>query len=1543
MSFVGTGSFGNYDLTAQTTGQPTTLARQRTHDGEPMDHVNEAGGSSPPRSEEVTRTRATSITEVAESHTPRHEKEAGKHVDDFGDDDDDDIIEQERRDDLVHELARKYTSQSHAAAGWEPGANVFKIASEEEDSPLNPNGPKFSSRAWAKAVVAMMTEGGQSFRTTGVAFQHLNVYGYGTTTDYQKDVFNVLLEGAALYRKVMGHDKTRIDILRDFDGIVRNGEMLVVLGPPGSGCSTFLKTIAGDYNGIYVDDKSYFNYQGMDPKEMHTHHRGEAIYTAEVDTHFPQLSVGETLTFAAKARAPRSLPDGVSKSAFSNHLRDVVMAMFGIGHTLNTRVGNEYIRGVSGGERKRVTIAEAALSGAPLQCWDNSTRGLDSANAIEFCKTLRLQTELFGSTACVSIYQSPQSAYDLFDKALVLYEGRQIFFGRADEARQYFIDLGFDCPPRQTTPDFLTSMTSPLERIVRPGFEGKAPRTPDEFATAWKNSMAYKQLQAEIEEYKSTHPINGPDAEAFRASRKAQQAKGQRAKSPFTLSYIQQVKLCLWRGWRRLIGDPSLTVSMLIGNMIMALIISSVFYNLQPTSSSFFQRGALLFFACLMNAFASALEILTLYAQRPIVEKHDRYALYHPSAEAVASMLCDLPYKISNAIIFNLTLYFMTGLRREPGAFFFFLLISFSTVLCMSMMFRTIASSSRTLSQAMVPAAIIILALVIFTGFAIPVAYMPGWCRWINYIDPLAYSFEALVVNEFHNREFLCTEYVPNPAVPGYANTSLANRVCSSIGAVAGQPFVKGDDYVMSGFQYSNSHKWRDFGIVLAFMAGFLVLYMVTAEAVAAKKSKGEVLVFRRGHKPAVFKENNGDAESGGAGARPAGPVVNAGEMSDGNSSGKEAGFIQAQTSVFHWNNVCYEVKIKKETRRILDHVDGWVKPGTLTALMGVSGAGKTTLLDCLADRTSMGVITGEMLVDGLPRDNSFQRKTGYVQQQDLHLQTTTVREALNFSALLRQPAHVPREEKLAYVDEVIKLLDMEEYADAIIGVPGEGLNVEQRKRLTIGVELAAKPPLLLFVDEPTSGLDSQTSWAILDLLEKLTKSGQAILCTIHQPSAMLFQRFDRLLFLAKGGKTVYFGDIGKNAKTMTTYFERNGGFPCPADANPAEWMLEVIGAAPGTHSDIDWNQTWRESPEYAAVQAELDRLKANPKESVALANDPNSYNEFAASFTTQLLEVTQRVFQQYWRTPSYIYSKAALCVLVALFIGFVFFQGPNTIQGLQNQMFAIFNLLTVFGQLVQQTMPYFVIQRSLYEVRERPSKVYSWKIFMLSQIIVELPWNTLMGALMFFCWYYPVGLYRNAEAADQVAERGVLAFLLLVAFMLFTSTFTDMMIAAFETAEAGGNFANLLFTLCLIFCGVLANPATLPRFWIFMYRVSPFTYLVSALLSVSLANTDVVCATNEILHFAPPDGQTCIEYMGAYKAIAGGYLVDDFATKECGFCPMGDTNIFLANLSSGYEDRWRNFGIMFVYIIFNIFGALGLYWLVRVPKKKSEKKAKKE
>ncbi|KAB8079584.1 ABC-2 type transporter-domain-containing protein [Aspergillus leporis] len=1424
----------------------------------------------------------------------------------------------------VTRLAQQLTRQSTRFSVSHNAENPF--LETKEDSTLNPQSPNFKAKNWMKNLLALTSRDPERHprREAGVSFRNLSIHGYGSPTDYQKDVFNAILQVGAVFRAITGTGKQKIQILRDFDGLVKSGEMLVVLGRPGSGCSTFLKTLAGEMNGIYMGDKSQLNYQGIPAKQMRKQFRGEAIYNAETDVHFPQLSVGDTLQFAALARCPRNRFEGVSREQYATHMRDVVMAMLGLSHTINTKVGNDFVRGVSGGERKRVSIAEATLSGSPLQCWDNSTRGLDSANALEFCKTLNLMTKYAGATVAVAIYQASQSAYDVFDKVTVLYEGRQIYFGRTDEAKEFFTTMGFECPERQTTADFLTSLTSPSERIVKPGYEGKVPRTPDEFASAWKNSEAYKKLIREIEEYNQEFPLGGESVQKFIDSRRAMQARNQRVKSPYTVSVYEQVRLCMVRGFQRLKGDSSLTTSQLIGNFIMALIIGSVFYNLKEDTSSFYSRGALLFFAVLLNAFSSALEILTLYAQRPIVEKQARYAMYHPFAEAIASMLCDMPYKILNAIIFNITLYFMTNLRREAGPFFVFLLFTFLTTMTMSMLFRTIAASSRTLSQALVPAAILILGLVIYTGFTIPTRNMLGWSRWMNYIDPIAYGFESLMVNEFHNRIWECADA---QLVPNYPGASLENQICSTVGAVAGSRYIQGDDYLHRSFQYYNSHKWRNLGIMFAFMIFFLTTYLTATEFISEAKSKGEVLLFRRGHASHAAT----DLETSNP--------VSAAEKTD-NSSDSSGAAIQRQEAIFHWQDVCYDIKIKKEERRILDHVDGWVKPGTCTALMGVSGAGKTTLLDVLATRVTMGVVSGEMLVDGCPRDQSFQRKTGYVQQQDLHLHTTTVREALRFSAILRQPAHVSRQEKLDYVEEVIKLLGMEAYADAVVGVPGEGLNVEQRKRLTIGVELAAKPQLLLFLDEPTSGLDSQTSWSILDLIDTLTKHGQAILCTIHQPSAMLFQRFDRLLFLARGGKTVYFGEIGERSSTLASYFERNGAPKLPVEANPAEWMLEVIGAAPGSHSDIDWPAVWRESDERKAVRNHLAELKStlSQKATSPSTSDASSYNEFAAPFTVQLYECLIRVFSQYWRTPIYIYSKATLCVLTAIYIGFSFFQAENSQQGLQNQMFSIFMLMTIFGNLVQQIMPNFCTQRSLYEARERPSKTYSWQAFMTANILVELPWNALMSVIIYVCWYYPIGLYRNAEPTDSVTERGVLMWLLILSFLLFTSTFAHMMIAGIELAETGGNLANLLFSLCLIFCGVLATPGHLPGFWIFMYRVSPFTYLVSGMLATGVGRTTATCEAVEYLHLTPPSNTTCGDYMAEYISSFGGYLQDPKATSECSFCSISSTDTFLAQVSSYYEDRWRNFGIMFAYIVFNIAAAVFIYWLARVPKGKRTK-----
>ena len=217
------------------------------------------------------------------------------------------------RDREVHGLVRKFTSQSEQHHVGSPFADHVHHR-------LDPKGEHFRARDWARSFYNLRYSGEETNpRVAGVAFRGLNVWGKGSPTDFQSTVGNTILKLPSLF----GRGTQKIEILRDLDGLLLPGEQLCVLGPPGSGCSTLLKTIAGETHGFQVSGDSYLNYQGIPAEDMNTSFRGEAIYTAEVDAHFPQLSVGDTLYFAALARAPRHIPGGVSRERYAEHLRDV--------------------------------------------------------------------------------------------------------------------------------------------------------------------------------------------------------------------------------------------------------------------------------------------------------------------------------------------------------------------------------------------------------------------------------------------------------------------------------------------------------------------------------------------------------------------------------------------------------------------------------------------------------------------------------------------------------------------------------------------------------------------------------------------------------------------------------------------------------------------------------------------------------------------------------------------------------------------------------------------------------------------------------------------------------------------------------------------------------------------------------------------------------------------------------------------------------------------------------------------------------------------
>jgi ATP-binding cassette, subfamily G (WHITE), member 2, SNQ2 len=572
-----------------------------------------------------------------------------------------------------------------------------------------------------------------------------------------------------------------------------------------------------------------------------------------------------------------------------------------------------------------------------------------------------------------------------------------------------------------------------------------------------------------------------------------------------------------------------------------------------------------------------------------------------------------------------------------------------SILTALLLFFRTIGCLCPDFDYAIKFAAIIITLFVITSGYIIQYQSEKVWLRWIFWINSLGLGFAALMENEFSRIDLNCTAESLIPQGPTYGN--IANQVCTLPGSSPGTDVVPGSSYITNGFSYNPGDLWRNFGIIIALIIGFLVSNVVL----------GEKLVFGAGGNAAKTYLKPNDERK-----RLNEELIERRDKRRASKQEVEGSELNiASKAILTWEGLNYDVPTPSGELRLLNNIYGFVVPGQLTALMGASGAGKTTLLDVLAARKTIGVITGDVLVDGIKPGTAFQRGTSYAEQLDVHEPTQTVREALRFSADLRQPLDVPQSEKYAYVEEILSLLEMEDLADAIIGSPEAGLAVEQRKRVTIGVELAAKPELLLFLDEPTSGLDSQSAFNIVRFLKKLAAAGQAILCTIHQPNAALFQSFDRLLLLQHGGRCVYFGDIGENASILLGYFHRHGA-DFPADANPAEAMLDTIGAGQSPRvGKRDWADIFAESPELANVKEQITEMKTKRLAEVG-GHVKTEAKEFATPVMHQLKIVQKRTNLAFWRSPNYGFTRLFNHVAIALLSGLCYMQLDDSRSSLQ-------------------------------------------------------------------------------------------------------------------------------------------------------------------------------------------------------------------------------------------------------------------------------------
>ncbi|GAC74993.1 pleiotropic drug resistance proteins [Moesziomyces antarcticus T-34] len=1417
--------------------------------------------------------------------------------------------------------------------------------------PFDKNG-NFELERFLRHVMDQAQGANLESRQMGLVWQNLTVTGLGTGYAIGDTIGSLPLkpfEAIKNFKSIL-HPPVKT-IIDNFEGCVKPGEMLLVLGRPGAGCTSFLKSIASYRDGFRSIDGTLL-YQGMDHTVIDKRLRGDVVYCPEDDVHFPTLTVWQTLAFAVATRAPQARrrldllesQDTNTRQGYVKTVVEVLATILGLRHTYNTKVGNDFIRGVSGGERKRVSVAETFAARAKIALFDNSSRGLDSSTALEFVKSLRISTDISNTTTIASIYQAGEGLTQLFDKVLVINEGKQVYFGPTADAADYFTEMGYVPHDRQTTADYLVACTDVLGRKTREGFEDRAPRTADEMARYWQNSPQGKKNHEEVEAYlkELRESVDDEAIKHYKQVAREEKAKHSRKGSAYIISLPMQIRLAIKRRAQIIWGDLATQLVITLASIFQALITGSVFYQMPKNTSGFFSRGGVLFFALLYNSFTALSEITAGYAQRPIVIRQRRFAMVHPFSDAIANTLLDIPIRTFTLIFFDILIYFMTGLAYTADQFFVFFGVTALISFTMVAFFRCLAAATKSESLATMIGGLAVIDLALYAGYVIPRPSMVVWWKWLSYCNPVAFAFEILLTNEFRRLNVPCGNYVPYG--PAYANVASANKVCPVASARPGQETINGSEYLAASFQYYYSNSGRNAGIVIAFWIFFLMIYFVASEFQSDPTASGGVMVFKRGSAPKQVVQAakaSGDVEAGDVAGVSPDPVADDANA-DHQDSNDAVAKLESSTSVFAWKNVNYDVMIKGNPRRLLNNVSGFVAPGKMTALMGESGAGKTTLLNVLAQRTDTGVVKGVFSVNGAPLPKSFQSSTGYCQQQDVHLATQTVREALQFSALLRQPRETPREEKLAYVENVIKMLEMESWAEALVGEVGMGLNVEQRKRLTIGVELAAKPKLLLFLDEPTSGLDAMAAWSIVRFLRKLADAGQAILCTIHQPSGELFNQFDRLLLLQKGGKTTYFGDIGHNSQKLIDYFGKRSGKTCGEDDNPAEYILDVIGAGATASTDKDWHQLFLDSELYSDMVQSLEQIDASGADHTVTAEEEMmGRREYAEPLSVQVGLVLKRAFTHYWRDTTYITSKLALNIIAGLFIGSSFYgQGSKeTSASLQNKIFAVFMALVLSTSLSQQLQPVFIQFRALYEVRERPSKMYSWWVAVWSALLVEMPWNLLGGTLFWICWYFFLDFPTESKTAATVWGFYML-------FQIYFQTFAAAIAAMSPNPMIASILFSTFFSFVIVFCGVVQPPPQLPYFWrSWLFYLSPFTWLVEGMLGSVLTGRPVRCAPNELNAITPPSGQTCAQYLANFVTtldgpnLGTGYYQDG-PNGTCEYCQFRVGDDYLRTIDMNAANRFRDLGFICAYILFNIALCFALFYFFRIFKLSDWKKA---
>ncbi|RVW77636.1 Pleiotropic drug resistance protein 1 [Vitis vinifera] len=782
-----------------------------------------------------------------------------------------------------------------------------------------------------------------------------------------------------------------------------------------------------------------------------------AAYISQHDTHIGEMTVRETLAFSARCQGVGDRYDmlaELSRREKAANIKpdpdlDVFMKAaatedFGTRHLCRYHVGDEMIRGISGGQRKRVTTGEMLVGPSKALFMDEISTGLDSSTTFQIINSLKQTIHILNGTAVISLLQPAPETYNLFDDIILLSDSQIVYQGPREDVLEFFESIGFKCPERKGEADFLQEVTSRKDQ-----------------AQYWaRKDVPYSFVT--VKEF----------AEAFQSFHIGRKVADELA-SPFDRAKSHPAALTTKKyGVRK---KELLDANMSREYLLMKRNSFVYIFKLTQVKDGSIYTGAL-FFTVVMIMFNGMARTCHDNCKTSCLLQAKRLSLLSCMGICSPTWVLKIPITFVEVAVWVFITYYVIGFDPNVERLFRQYLLLLLVNQMASGLFRFIAAAGRNMIVASTFGAFAVLMLMALVVLS---------CHMIMSRNG---GLGLLVVPSD-----VCTE---------------CNSECYQFNRIPWNHSIE-VSWVLHRRTLVLDRSWALLGFIFVFNFFYTLClnYLNPFE------------------KPqAVITEESDNAKT--ATTERGEHMVEA--IAEGNHNKKKGMVLPFQPHSITFDDIRYSVDMPEEMKsqgaledrlELLKGVSGAFRPGVLTALMGVSGAGKTTLMDVLAGRK-------------------------------------TVLALLSLAAV---PSDVNSETRKMFIEEVMELVELTPLRDALVGLPGvNGLSTEQRKRLTIAVELVANPSII-FMDEPTSGLDARAAAIVMRTVRNTVDTGRTVVCTIHQPSIDIFEAFDELLLMKRGGQEIYVGPLGRHSSHLINYFEGIEGVSKIKDGyNPATWMLEV-------------------------------------------------------------------------------------------------------------------------------------------------------------------------------------------------------------------------------------------------------------------------------------------------------------------------------------------------------------------------------------------------